>query len=195
MRNLPGLAALLAVAACAGCGSSPKASFYTLSTGAPLRPVAAPAPYRVAIGAVTVPDVVDRPQIVTRSGANQVTLDEFARWAEPLKSDIPRVIAASLARDLDGALVSTYPQSTTIGADCRVQIAVQRFDSAPNDAATVEVLWTVKPARGAAQPGRSGVREATGGPGYDALVAAHSRALDAVGRDIAAAVRATCAKP
>jgi len=40
---------------------------------------------------------------------------------------------------------------------------VQRFESAPNDAATIEVLWMVKPAKGAAKSGRSVAREATGG--------------------------------
>jgi hypothetical protein len=191
MRKSIPLAALLAVAALAGCGSSPKSHFYTLNSGTPPASAPAAASYSVGIGMVTVPDVVDRPQIVTRSGANQVTIDEFARWAEPLKSDIARVIAANLMRELPGALVSTYPQSANIDADVRVGIDVLRFESVPNDAATIEVLWTVKPAKGAARSGRAVVREATGGAGYDALVAAHSRALDAVSKNIAAAVRAT----
>jgi uncharacterized lipoprotein YmbA len=189
------LAALLAAAMLAGCGSSPKANFYTLSSAAPPQAPAATAPYRIAIGAVTVPDVIDRPQIVTRTGANQVTIDEFARWAEPLQGEIPRVIAANLAREVPGALVSTYPQSASIDADCKVLIEVQRFDSAPGDAATIEVLWTLRPARGTSSSGRSVAREATGGPGYDQLVAAHGRALAAVSRDIAEAVRALRARP
>ena len=90
------LATLLAVLVLAGCGSSPKANFYTLGSDAP-PPRAPAAPYRIAIGIVTVPDLIDRPQIVTRTGANQVTIDEFARWAEPLQGEIPRVIAANLA--------------------------------------------------------------------------------------------------
>ncbi len=195
MRKSIQLAALLAVAALAGCGSSPKSNFYTLSSGAPAAQAASSAPFSVAIGMVTIPDVIDRPQIVTRSGANQVTINEFARWAEPLQSEIPRVIADNLTRELNGALVSTYPQSANINADCKVLIEVQRFDSAPGDAATVEVLWTVRPAKGEAKSGRSVAREATGGAGYDALVAAHSRALASVSRDIAAAVRTVRAKP
>jgi len=185
------LAALLAAAVLAGCGSSPKTNFYTLSSGTP--PPAAPAaaaPYSVAIGMVTVPDVIDRPQLVTRSGANQLNIDEFSRWGEPLKSEIPRVIAANLSRELEGALVSTYPQSALVNADCRVQIEVQRFDSVPGDAATIEILWTVRPTKGDARSGRAVAREAAGGAGNDALVAAHSRALAAVSSDIAAAVRA-----
>lgn len=189
------LAAVLAVLVLAGCGSSPKANFYTLSSAAPPPQAPAAVPYRIAIGMVAVPDLIDRPQIVTRTGANQVTIDEFARWAEPLKSEIPRVIAANLSRELSGALVFTYPQSATADADCKVLIEVQRFESAPGDAATVEVLWTLRPAKGESKSGRVLAREATGGPGYDELVAAHGRALAAVSRDIAAAVQALRARP
>jgi uncharacterized lipoprotein YmbA len=195
MRTSTRLAALIALAALTGCGSSPKANFYTLSSGVPAPQAASGATFTVAIGMVTIPDIVDRPQIVSRSGANQVTLDEFARWAEPLQREIPRVIADNLTRELNGALVSTYPQSANVSADCKVLLEVQRFDSAPGDAATVEVLWTVRPAKGDAKSGRSVVREAAGGAGYDALVAAHSRALASVSRDIAAAVRAVRGKP
>jgi len=49
----------------------------------------------------------------------------------------------------------------------------------------------VSTAKGGVKTGQSAVREPAGGPGYDALVAAHVRALAAVSRDIAAAIRAT----
>jgi len=42
-----------------------------------------------------------------------------------------------------------------------------------------------------ARAAQSAVREPTNGDGYDALVVAHSRALTAVSRDIAEAIRST----
>src|SRR5258706_12294817 len=88
-----------------------------------------------------VPDLVDRPQMVLRIGANKVMIAEYARWAEPLKSEIPRVIAANLTFLIGGAQVSTYPQKTNADADCQVFIDLRRFDSPLGDAATVEALW------------------------------------------------------
>ena len=92
IRHYTLIAAMLAIAAHAGCASSPKSHFYTLSSGAALERSETKTQYTVAIGPVTVPDIIDRPQIVTKIAANQVQIAEQARWAAPLKSEIPRVI-------------------------------------------------------------------------------------------------------
>ena len=185
------ITALLAFLVLAGCGTSPKSTFYTLSSGAAPERAPAIAPLGVAIGPVTVPDIVDRPQLVLRAAGNQVTINDYVRWAAPLKDEIPRVIADNLTQLLNGARVSTYPQGGSVDTDYVLTLGVQRFDSALGDAATVEVLWTVRPPKGGApKTGRSVVREPAQGKDYDALVAAHSRALAAVSRDIAEAIRA-----
>jgi hypothetical protein len=185
---LPAL--LLAALVLAGCSSPPKTNFYTLSpAAAPARAEAKAPAYSVAIGPVGIPESLDRPQLVLRAGANQVTVSEFERWAGPLKNEIALAIAENLKSRLSGASVFTYPQG--LGADVSVSVDVQRFDSVLGEAATVEVVWQVRPAKGAARDGRSLAREDVAGPGYEALVAAHGRALAAVGGEIAAAVRAT----
>jgi uncharacterized lipoprotein YmbA len=185
---------LLLALVLAGCASSPKERFYTLSSGAVRQPAAPPgaypAAYRVAVGPVTVPALVDRPQMVLRDGAHRVTLAEQSRWAEPLKDSIERVVAGNLDLLLDGARVAAASQGAAAAACYRVLLDVQRFDSALGEAATLEVLWTVRAADDSvAAAGRSAIREPAGGPGYDALVAAHDRALVALSREIAAAMR------
>jgi uncharacterized lipoprotein YmbA len=181
--------ALLLVMMLAGCGSALHERFYSLNSSGMPEPAHRPA-YLIAVGPVTIPALVDRPQIVLYAGANRVTLTEESRWAEPLKDSIPRVIAGNLAVLLNEAQVATDAQSAAAAADYRVLIDIQRFDSALSDAATLEVLWTVAEVKGgAATTGRSLVREPARGSDYDAIVAAHSRALAAVSRDIAAAIR------
>ncbi|MGF6901412.1 PqiC family protein [Paraburkholderia sp. GAS348] len=188
-RSLP-IAMAVALAALCGCASSPKSEFYTLSPQAPQASAPAAAPITVLIGVVTVPELVDRPQIVVRSSDSKVEIDEFARWADPLKTQIPNVIRADLARLLDSAYVSTRPIGVDPASAYRVQLDVQRFDGALGDAATVDVLWSVSPpGKGSPRSGRSTVQEHCAGAGYDALVAAYSRALVAVSRDISASIR------
>jgi uncharacterized lipoprotein YmbA len=187
--SLPAAIALC-VAVLAGCASSPQSVFYTLSVAAPPASPPPAAPITVLIGAVSVPELVDRPQIVVSAGANTVDIDEFARWADPLKSQIPRVIRADLAQQLNSSRVSASPIGVDPAAAYRVQIDVQRFDAALGDAATVDVLWSVSPpGKGSRVDGRSTVREPCTGPGFDAVVAAYSQALGAVSQDIAAAIR------
>lgn len=176
----------------AGCGSSPTVHFYTLSSSAPTggEAKAATAVPSIGLGPITLPDVVDRPQFVLRTGANQVVIAEEHRWAEPLKSEIPRVIAENLSRVLGVKQVWSYPQSAAETAEIQVLVDVQRFDSAPGEAVTIDASWTVQRKSDEPTLGRSLVREAANGSGHDALAAAHSRALATVSRDIAAAIRA-----
>ena len=175
------------IALLCGCGTSPAVRYFTLESEMP--PVAAPVPpaYSVVVGPVTVPELVDRPHFVLRSSPSRVEIAEYARWAAPLKSEIPRVIADHLARQLPGANVYTSAQRASATPDYRVMIDVQRFDMAPGESATVQASWSMRLPGGEAVIGRSVVSEPAGAS-YDELVAAHSRALGAVAKDIAGAI-------
>ena len=59
-------------------------------------PAATSSNLSVVVGPVSVPAVVDRPQIVVNTGPNQVRLEEFNRWASPLQNNIARVVADNL---------------------------------------------------------------------------------------------------
>ena len=190
MRRLTAAASVVSsvVILAAGC-ASPASRFYTLS--ATPTPAATPSGLSVAVGPVSVPAAVDRPQIVATMGPNQVRLDEFNRWAAPLQSAIARVVAENLVALLGTPRVATAGQILSADADYRVAIEVQRFDSALGEAASLDAVWTVRRTRGAkVQTGRTTVREPTADAGYDALAAAHSRAAARLSQDIADAVRA-----
>ncbi len=145
----------------------------------------------VAVGPVSIPASVDRPQIVVSMSANQVWLDEFNRWASPLQNNIARVVAENLVAMLGTPRVTIFPQTLSAAADYRAAIEVQRFDSAPGEAATLDAVWTVSRTKdGKSRTGRTTVRETAADKSYDALAAAHSRAVARLSRDIADAVRA-----
>ncbi|HZE60634.1 MAG TPA: PqiC family protein [Burkholderiales bacterium] len=165
------------------CSSPLKERFYTLDAAEP--PAAAAGAPSVAVSSVSVPDLVDRPQIVVRMGPNQVGIGEQARWAEPLRSAIARVVAANLATALGGRVA---PQRTG-DADYRITIDVQRFESTPGDGVLIDTAWNVAPKSGERRAGRSVAREKVRGADYEALAAAHSAALAAISREIAAAIR------
>ena len=132
----------------------------------------------MAVGPVSVPAAVDRPQIVVTVGPNQVRLDEFNRWDAPLQNTIARVVAENLVALLGTPRVTLSPQTLSAAADYRAVIEVQRFESALGDAATLDAVWTVTRTKdGRSQTGRTTAREAAPERSYDALAAAHSRAV------------------
>ena len=142
------------------------------------------------VGPVSVPASVDQPQFVVQVAPNRVEVDEFNRWAAPLSDSIARAVAGDLAVLLGTPDVATAPLANFNPA-YRVTIDVQRFESVQGQAALVEAVWTVrKTAGGETRSGRTVAREAVQGDGFDALAAAHSRALATMSADIAAAIRA-----
>jgi len=190
-------AVFLTISWLTGCASSPRETYYTLSAGAAVNgatPASGESAYSIAVGPITLPEVVDRPQFVLRAGPNEVTFVELHRWAGPLKSEIPRIIADNLAADLNVKRVAAYPQSAGDNADYRVLVDIQRFDSTLGESVTIDALWTIKrTSDGTLRTGRSTARESSSGGTYEAVVAAHSRALVTISREIAEAIPFTSA--
>lgn len=181
-------AGALAVAGCA----SPPPHYYTLTAAAPpsTRPSTAMNDLSIAVGPVSLPALVDRPQIVVSAGGNEVRLEEYQRWASPLQDSMARVVADDLAAQLTTARVAVLAQSGTAEARYRVAIDVQGFVSQPGVLAQLDATWTVRRAcDDASRSGRSMARVAVSDAGYAALASAHSQALAQLAAAVAAAIR------
>jgi uncharacterized protein len=138
---------------------------------------------------VSVPAQVDQPQLVVREGGQGVALLGSERWIAPLNDEVRSALSADLARELHSQDVSGLP-----GNDkplLRIKLDLRRFDSQPGSYALIEGAWSVRLLRGqhpAALACTSRINE-TVGPGYDALVQGHQRAIGALAAQIAAAAR------
>lgn len=202
-----------------GC-SSPKTSYYRMSSS----PISA-APsigekVRLMVGPVSIPASMDRPQIVTQSGSTEVQVHEYHRWAGTLRGDIGQVISSRLAQDLGTSEVWNFSQSTQAQFDYQILVDVQNLDSSDKGGVILDVLWTIKPSaqnmaleqakkmsknvanvnanhqcKNGALTGRSVVSEAMSGSGFDAMVAAQSRAFSKVGDEIAKRFTAEGCRP
>jgi uncharacterized protein len=189
------IAGLSALAA--GCASTPS-RFYTLN--ATVTEGAAPAEnLAVMVGPVFIPAAVDRPQFTVQTATNRVEIDEFNRWAAPLGDGIARVVTTDLGVLLGNPRVVTAPMPD-FGPAYHVTIRVERFESIRGDAtqsgeALIDATWVIRsPAGGIAGSGRTLAREPVQGNNFDALAAAHSRALAKVSADIAVVIRAAAAQ-
>src|ERR1700730_1601415 len=191
--RIPHLILIAVVALAAGGCSTKPARFYTLDSTA--SPDGAPAAHMaVTVGPVTVPASVDQPEFVVQVASNRVELDEFDRWAAPLSDGIARAVAGNLVVLLGTPDVVTSPMANFIPT-YSVTINVQRFESTRNQGVLLEAVWAVPQTTGGAmRSGRTVAQETAQGDSYDALAAAHSRALARMSGDIAAAIRAEARK-
>jgi uncharacterized lipoprotein YmbA len=194
-----GLLALLAVA---GCGSTAPTHFYLLSS-VPEKPVASPGQgVAVGIGPVTLPQYLNRPQIVTRSSNNQLVVSEFDQWGGALDDNVTRTLAANLATLLGTDRISLYPWKESAPVDYQVTLDVAAFEADAAGNAILSVFWSVVDAKtgavavmrrssystGAGAPAGSAALLGGAGRPYDAIVAAMSQDLELLSRDIAAAI-------
>jgi uncharacterized lipoprotein YmbA len=120
-----------------------------------------------------------------------VDILETHRWAEPLKIEIPRLIAENLNRLLGSSCASSYLQHAVTDVKFRVLVDFQRFESSPGDGVNIEAVWSIRRVAGggAQKSGHTLVREPFGAEGYDPMVAAYSRALLSLSADLAKAIR------
>jgi uncharacterized lipoprotein YmbA len=184
----------LAGALTAGCARGTRSEqFYALSPMAV--PVGeshgAPAGPKITVGPVQLPEALRRPQIVTRIGANRLEVSEFHRWAGSLEGDVLRVVAENLGILLGTAQVARYPLVAGVEPDFRITLDIRQLDGRLGKSATLEAVWTVwLGAKGSevAAGGKTVLSETVATDGYEALVAAYSRLLEALSREIAAAM-------
>ena len=178
---------VIALLVIAGCASAPS-KFYSLSSTSTLVGLA-PANLAVLVGPISIPAGVDRPEFVVQDGANKVNIEEFNRWSAPLNDSIAKVVAGDLSALLGTPDVATAPLANFTAA-YRVTIDVQRFDSIRGQGAVLDAVWVVRKANGDTRTGRTVAHETVQGDSFDALAAAHSRALARMSSDIATVIRA-----
>ena len=188
MRRTVAALVLLVVA---GCSESPPTHFYTLS-GMQLPPAGANAPKTVVgVGPVTLPEYLDRPQIVTRASGNRVVLASFHSWVEPVDSMFTRVLVGNLSSLLATDNVITLPQRRPLALDYQVEVDVDRFDGDLTGRAVLDARWRVfgKDGEQLIGEGRSTIVQPAAEPdSYEALVAAMSQALAQMSRAIASTI-------
>ena len=192
IRHVRPLLAAAVTLLLAACASAPM-HYYTLLPPAAGAPASSAAPIAFELLPVSVPAQVDQPQLVVREGGQSVALLEGHRWIAPLSDEVRGALAADLARQLPGRNVAGMPTSKQ--PLLQVTLDLRRFESQLGSYALIEAAWSVRLRHGAkpaALACTSQIRESVG-PGYDALVQGHQRALAELAAHVATAARSLAA--
>lgn len=177
------------------CASNAPSRFYVLSslTGTGGKPEMASDKRQgtIGIGPVELPAYLDRQQVVTRVSANELHLAGFDEWAEPLGDNFTRVLMENLSILLSSGSFIILPIRGPEPIDYQVGVEVMRFDGSLGGDASLLVRWTIfgKDDKKLLLTRKSSFKEATGASGYEALVAAQSRTVEALALEIAGAIK------
>lgn len=181
---------LMAVFALAACRSAaPPSEFYALTplnvSQEPVKAISA-GTLAVGVGPLVIPKIIDRPQIVQRTGPNKIHVDEFHRWAGALHEDFLRVLTTNLSELLRSDRVAAYPWEEYFEPDFRIFIEVRRFDGELGEDVVLDVTWTVtgQEGRDVLLVRRTVLSAPVNGMGYDDFVATQSDLLADLSREM-----------
>jgi uncharacterized lipoprotein YmbA len=142
---LVGLA--LALAGCVSLKRTPEARFFVLQSEIepPARPSEEAPLGIVGVEEVFLPGHLRRPQLVTWTAPNELSVDEFLRWAEPLEDGITRTLSEDLAALLPERQVIRRPWPGGTKARCRVEVVLKVFGLQRNGMVVLEGRWRLLP--------------------------------------------------
>lgn len=138
------------ILALSACGSSPKTNFYVLNAQQSLANLSEKNLEGVGVGlwSVNLPAVLDRPEIVTRSGQYQIELADFHQWLGGLDNNVTRLIASELGRRLKTDRVVISPWSSYRKNDYQVKLNIDHFDGELGGEMVLSGVWSLLNAEG-----------------------------------------------
>jgi uncharacterized lipoprotein YmbA len=190
--------ASLALHACVPLKRSPNANFFVLHAVAePASPAPGVGGSLVGVMPVVMPGYLDRPQIITEMDAEQVRVNEYARWAEPLPLAVTRTIAENLALRLPEDRVVLHPWPGSSAVFCRVSVQLLEFGVHKDGSVRLEGEFSLLPEASESPLARQFVHLRQGpltkgpeGVAPSTAVGAMNELLANLSREVAKAVRA-----
>jgi uncharacterized lipoprotein YmbA len=195
---MPG-ALLLLLIGCLGPGKSTPTRFYVLTSvysgKAKPAPVADLKDAAIGVGPVRIAGKLDRPQIVTGSGGNEIQLSGYSEWGDSLGAGFSRVLAENLSYLHNTENVAIFPWLQATQTDYQVTVDVTDFIGTPGGDVLLRAWWTIFGENGRTELLRryANLVEPVAGDDIAAMVKVQSRTLEALSRQIAEAIKALSA--
>lgn len=144
----------------------------------------------IGVGPVELPKYINRPHIVTRAIQNEIQIEEFERWAEPIDSNFFRVLADNLSILLQTDNIVSFPAKRSTKVDYQVAVTVTRFDGVVGGNALLRARWSIYGENGEKKliSKHSVYKQPVNGEELKDLVSAQSLALAHFSNDIAQAI-------
>jgi len=179
-----------------GCATSPPTKFYLLS------PLPAQSletgdtqgqqPMTIRVDAVVIPGYLDRSEIVTRMSENEIRLADLHQWGESLRDNLTNMLALNLSRLLPAKRFAIFPFKCPSPVDYQLSVEIVRMDGSLYGDVHLTAQWSIlQDKESNIMVTRKSRFKASKAPtDYGELVAAQSRLVEALSREIAKSIQA-----
>lgn len=148
---------LCVVALLCSCATSRPDHFYILSPrpAGSAQPASMPTvPVQLKI---TLPSLVDRPEMVLNSSQDAVTVLEHQRWGAPLPDLVAQTLGQDIERRRNDLLIGFHGGARSGPSAVNISVDVIRMTTRPGDHLSIETHWRIMDARKSADVEGSGV--------------------------------------
>ncbi len=195
------LALAVSVIMLAGCinlglgkGTTKSTKFYVLhalDSPEAERKADIPDAWVIGVGPVTLPQYLNRPQIMIRVSQNEYQIAPFAQWAEPLRDNFSGVLADNLSVLLETDKIAVFPWKTYTPIDYKIEVDVIHFDGEKGGDVRLHVRWIIfdKDSKTLLKIRKSNFRTQANAGNYGAMVSAMSQTLADLSREIADSIK------
>ncbi len=97
----------------------------------------------VALGAVEFPEYLKTPKIVSFQESNKLYLDEYNRWASPLKSNFEKVLLEDISAYVPTDKISFYGEETADQNLYKVNVIVSAFGMQTDSSIVLKARWGI----------------------------------------------------
>ncbi|HFD87222.1 MAG TPA: membrane integrity-associated transporter subunit PqiC [Gammaproteobacteria bacterium] len=167
--------------------------FYSLNATIPTEQHQVQQTFKVGVGPLNFPKFLQRPQVITRKNNNQINVADFHQWGGRLDEEFLRILSDDLVSLLASSEIYSYPWESRLRPDYQVRINVSRFDGKLGDSVNLRARWQLLSRNRHTAPisVQSNIIEPVNGSKYTDYVAAQSRALGKLAREIAEKIKAS----
>ncbi len=138
---------LISLALFTNCGSSPPIQKYILTPSieddVETLSGKSDAEITIGIGSIEFSDYLMRPEMVSFKGSNELNVDQFNRWAEPLEENFERVLIENLSRLIPTDRIYIFPRQEKEPNSFQITISVREFGMRADSMVVLDARWSV----------------------------------------------------
>ena len=100
--------------------------------------------HSLSIESLKIPRLINRPQIISRIGKNEIKRAEYHQWGGSIEEEIEHLILDTLNNNLTGSNLYLLPSESRVQPEYNLHLAINRLDGELGTEAHIEMTWLLE---------------------------------------------------